>query len=39
MKDPTIREQVRRVFEEYRKGKTVPLDKSLSKIRAKNMNK
>ena len=39
MKDPKIKEQIRRGYEEYKKGKTVPLDKSLSKIRAKNMNK
>jgi hypothetical protein len=39
MKDPKIKEQIRRGFEEYKKGKTVPLDKSLSKIQAKNMNK
>jgi hypothetical protein len=39
MKDPKIKEQIRWGFEEYKKGKTVPLDKSLSKIQAKNMNK
>ena len=39
MKDPKIKEQIRQGYEEYKKGKTVPLDKSLSKIRAKNMNK
>ena len=26
MKDPKIKEQIRRGFEEYKKGKTVPLD-------------
>jgi prevent-host-death family protein len=35
MKDPKIKEQIRRGYEEYKKGKTVPLDKFLSKIRAK----
>ena len=39
MKDPKIKEQIRWGFEEYIRSKTVPLDKSLSKIRAKNMNK
>ena len=39
MKDPKIKEQIRRGYEEYKKGKTVPLDKFLSKIQAKNMNK
>jgi prevent-host-death family protein len=39
MKDPKIKEQIRRGFEEYKKGKTVPPDNSLSKIQAKNMNK
>jgi prevent-host-death family protein len=39
MKDPKIKEQIRRGYEEYKKGKTVPLDKFISKIRAKNMNK
>ena len=39
MKDPKIKEQIRQGYEEYKKCKTVPLDKSLSKIRAKNMNK
>ena len=39
MKDPKIKEQIRRGYEEYKKGKTVPLDKFLAKIQAKNMNK
>ena len=39
MKDPKIKEQIRRGYEEYKKGKTVTLDKFLSKIQAKNMNK
>jgi len=39
MKDPKVKEQIRQGYEEYKKGKTVPLDKFLSKIRAKNMNK
>ena len=39
MKDPKIREQIRRGFEEYKKGKAVLLDEFLSKIQAKNMNK
>jgi len=39
MKDPKIREQIRRGFEEYKKDKAVPLDEFLSKIQAKNMNK
>jgi len=34
MKDPKIKEQIRRGFEEYKKGKTVPPDNSLSKIQA-----
>jgi len=39
IKDPKIKEQIRRGYEEYKKGKTVTLDKFLSKIQAKNMNK
>ena len=39
MKDPKIKEQIRRGYEEYKKGKTVLLNKSLSKVQAKNMNK
>ena len=39
MKDPKVKEQIRQGYEEYKKGKTVPLDKFLSKIQAKNMNK
>lgn len=39
MKDPKVKEQIRQGYEEYKKGKTVPLDKFISKIRAKNMNK
>ncbi len=35
MKDPKIKEQIRRGFEECKKGKAVSLDKSLSKIQAK----
>jgi prevent-host-death family protein len=35
MKDPKMKEQIRRGYEEYRKGKTIPLDHFLSKIRAK----
>jgi prevent-host-death family protein len=35
MKDPKIKEQIRRGYEEYKKGKTVPLDKFLSKIQSK----
>jgi prevent-host-death family protein len=35
MKDPKIKEQIRRGYEEYKKGKTVPLDKFLSKIQYK----
>jgi hypothetical protein len=34
MKDPKIKEQIRRGYEEYKKGKTAPLDKFLSKIKA-----
>jgi len=36
MKDPKMKEQIRRGYEEYKKGKTVPLDKFLSKIRVKS---
>jgi hypothetical protein len=39
MKDPKIKEQIRRGYEEYKKGKTVPLDEFLPKIQAKNVNK
>jgi hypothetical protein len=35
MKDPKIKEQIRRGYKEYQKGKTVPLDKFLSKIQSK----
>jgi prevent-host-death family protein len=34
MKDPKIKEQIRQGHEEYKKGKTVPLDKFLSKIQS-----
>ena len=34
MKDPKIKEQIRRGYMEYRKGKTIPLDKFLSKIQS-----
>ena len=34
MKDPKIKEQIRQSYEEYKKEKTVPLDKFLSKIQA-----
>ena len=36
MKDPKMKEQIRRGYEEYKKGKTVPLDKFLSKIHSKS---
>ena len=39
MKDPKIREQIQRGHQEYKEGETVPLDKFLSRIQAKNMNK
>jgi len=39
IKDPKVKEQIRRGYEEYKKGKSVLLDKSLSKVQAKNMNK
>lgn len=35
MKDPKIKEQIRRGYKEYKKGKTIPLDKFLYKIRSK----
>src|SRR4030042_490648 len=35
MKDPKIKEQIRRGYKEYKKGKTIPLDKVLSKIQSK----
>ena len=35
MKDPKIKKQIRRGYEEYKKGKTAPLDKFLAKIQAK----
>jgi len=35
MKDPKIKEQIRRGYKEYKKGKTIPLDKFLSKIQSK----
>jgi prevent-host-death family protein len=34
-KDPKAKEQIRRGYEEYKKGKTVPLDKFLAKMQAK----
>ena len=34
MKDPKIKEQIRRGYMEYKKGKTIPLDKFLSKIQS-----
>ena len=34
-KDPKIKDQIRQGYDEYRKGKAVPLDKFLAKIRAK----
>jgi prevent-host-death family protein len=34
-KDPKVKEQIRRGYEEYKKGKTVPLDKFLAKMQAK----
>jgi len=34
MKDPKIKEQIRRGHKEYKKGKTIPLDKFLSKIQS-----
>jgi prevent-host-death family protein len=34
MKDSKIKGQIRRGYEEYKKGKTIPLDKFLSKIRS-----
>jgi prevent-host-death family protein len=35
MKDSKIKEQIRRGYKEYKKGKTIPLDKFLSKIQSK----
>lgn len=35
MKDSKIKEQIRRGYKEYKKGKTIPLDKFFSKIRYK----
>jgi prevent-host-death family protein len=35
MKDPKMKEQIRQGYNEYKKGKTAPLDKFLSKIQAK----
>ena len=34
-KDPKVKEQIRQGYEEYKKGKTVPLDKFLAKMQAK----
>ena len=34
-KDPKIKDQIRRGYDEYQKGKAVPLDKFLAKIHAK----
>ena len=34
-KDPKVKEQIRRGYEEYKKGKTIPLDKFLAKMQAK----
>ena len=34
-KDPELNDQIRRGYEEYKKGKTVPLDKFLSQIQAR----
>jgi prevent-host-death family protein len=34
-KDPKIKEQIRQGYEEYKKGKAVPLDKFLAKVQAK----
>jgi prevent-host-death family protein len=34
-KDPELKEQIRQGHEEYKKGKTVPLDKFLRQIQAK----
>ncbi len=35
MKDPKIKEQIRRGYNDYKKGKAIPLDKVLSKIQSK----
>ena len=34
-KDPELKDQIRRGYEEYKKGKAVPIDKFLAKIQAK----
>ena len=34
-KDPELNERIRRGYEEYKRGKTVPLDKFLSQIQAR----
>ena len=34
-KDPGLKDQIRQGYEEYKKGKAVPLDKFLSQIQAK----
>ena len=34
-KDPGLKDQIRQGYEEYKKGKAVPLDKFLSKIQVK----
>jgi prevent-host-death family protein len=34
-KDPELKERIRQGYEEYKKGKTVPLDEFLSQIQAK----
>ena len=34
-KDPKIKAQIRRGYEEYKRGKTAPLDKLLAKIQGK----
>ena len=34
-KDPELKDQLRRGYEEYKKGKAVPIDKFLAKIQAK----
>ena len=34
-KDPKIKAQIRRGYEEYKRGKTAPLDKFLAKIQGK----
>ena len=34
-KDPKLKERIRQGYEEYKKGKTVPLDEFLSQIQAK----